>query len=135
MEKPTDSEKEEKGKHEGESVENASWVQIKYSFEDMEIMEQRLSLRSEGECPWRSAEGECFPAPEDSEVVLFASFLEYGLSMLVSNFMEGFFITIRSNSIILLLIQCYTSLCLCISASFFLVLSLISSSFAPCTNS
>ena len=50
MEKPTDSEKEEKGKREGESVENASWTQIKYSFKDMEIMEQRLSLQSEGEC-------------------------------------------------------------------------------------
>ena len=70
-------------------MENASWTQIKYSFEDMEIMEQRLSLRSEGECPWRSAEGEDFPGPKDSKVILFASFLDYGLSMLVSNFMEG----------------------------------------------
>ena len=52
-------------------------------------MEQRFFLRSEGECPWRSAEGEDFPAPKDSEVDLFASFLEYGLSMPVSDFMEG----------------------------------------------
>ena len=39
--------------------------------------------------PWRSAEGEDFPAPKDSEIVLFASFLEHSLSMPVSNFMEG----------------------------------------------
>ena len=52
-------------------------------------MEQRFFLRLEEECPWRSAEGEDFPAPKDSEVILFASFLEYGHSMPVSSFMEG----------------------------------------------
>jgi len=48
-----------------------------------------IFLRSDGECPWRSAEGENFPTPKDSEIVLFESFLEHGLSMPVSNFMEG----------------------------------------------
>ena len=52
-------------------------------------MEHRFFLRSEGECPWRSAEGEDFPAPRDSEIVLFSSFLELGLSMPVSSFLEG----------------------------------------------
>ena len=36
--------------------------------------------------PWW---GEDFPSPRDSEVVLFASFLDYGLSMPVSNFING----------------------------------------------
>ena len=52
-------------------------------------MEHRLLLHSEGECPWRSAEGEDFPAPRDSEIVLFASFLEHRLSMPMSGFVEG----------------------------------------------
>ena len=52
-------------------------------------MEQRFFLQSEGECPWRSAKGEDFHAPKDSEVVLFTSFLEYGLLMPVSRFLEG----------------------------------------------
>ena len=46
-------------------------------------------MRSDGECPWRSAEGKDFPTPKDFEIVLFSSFLEHGLSMPVSNFMEG----------------------------------------------
>ena len=52
-------------------------------------MEKRFFLRLEGECPWQSAVGECFPAPEDFEVILFSYVLEHGLLMLVSRFMEG----------------------------------------------
>ena len=66
----------------GGSAENAPWPQSKCSSKGLEIMEQRFFLRLEEECPCRSAEGEDFPAPKDSEVILFASFLEYGHSML-----------------------------------------------------
>ena len=64
MEKPTDSGRGEKRKHEGESMDDAPWPRSKSSSKDLEIMEQRFFLQSEGECPWRSAEGEDFPAPK-----------------------------------------------------------------------
>src|SRR6185436_16880534 len=74
---------------EEKQAENAPWPQSKCSSEDLGILEHRFLVRSDGECPWRSAQGGDFPAPKDSEIVLFASFLEHGLSMPVCNFMEG----------------------------------------------
>ena len=46
-------------------------------------------LQLEAEFYWRSAEGEDFPLPRDSKIILFTSFLEYGLLMHARQFLEG----------------------------------------------
>jgi hypothetical protein len=56
--------------------------------DDLQIMVQRFFLQSKGGIWWWSALGDVSPSPEDSEIVLFTSFLEHGLSLPASDFLQ-----------------------------------------------
>lgn len=56
--------------------------------DDLQVMVQRFFLQSKVGIWWRSALGDVSPSPEDSEIVLFTSFLEHGLSLPASDFLQ-----------------------------------------------
>ena len=89
MEKAADSGCREKRKREDKAMveEESPFPQSKFSEEDLKILVEKSLLQSKELVHWRSSLGESSPSPKDSEVVLFASFLEHGLALPASDFL------------------------------------------------
>ena len=91
MEKPADSNHGEKRKHEEDkqAEEEPSSVRSKYSEDDLQVLVKMCLLQPKDSVYWRNALGEISPSVKESEIVLFASFLEHGLALPTCYFLLG----------------------------------------------